>query len=115
MRKTVLALGLIAVAGPVLAEGLMFEPAAPEGLDEANQKVAEMMQAGLPGQMATFEQGGYGHFGALAVPVGVEIKPESLSAVANLESTEAAKLAVLDACKVQNGASCTVIGYIVPK
>lgn len=120
MRKSIRAFGfgalIAAMAAPVMADGVMFQPVAPEGLDATNQTVAETMQAGLPAQMARFEAAGYGHFGALAVPVGVEIKPESLAAVANLETTDAAKIAVLDACKVQTGAgSCTVIGFIVPK
>jgi hypothetical protein len=68
----------------------------------------------MPGQMPAFEAQGYGYFGAIAVPKGVALKPELLSSVANLDSREAAYSGVLEACKAQTGADCTVIGYLVP-
>ncbi|MCB1350923.1 MAG: hypothetical protein R3D59_16830 [Paracoccaceae bacterium] len=106
-----LSLGL---AAPLFAEGLGFEPVAPEGLDAKAGEMVKALQDGMPGQLPAFEAQGYGYYGALAVPMGVALKPELLSSVANLDSREAAAAGVLDACKAQTGYDCTVVGYLVP-
>lgn len=112
----VVALSLsLALAGtPVLAEGLGFEPVAPQGLDAKAGRMVKALQDSMPTQLPAFEAQGYGYFGAIAVPKGVELKPDLLSSVANLDSREAAAAGVLDACKAQTGIECTVIGYLVP-
>ena len=105
----------LALATPVLADGLTFEPAEPEGLDEtALAAVQDVLWVNLPGQMVTFEQAGFAAFGAVLVPVGVELGPETLSAVQGLADREAAKEAGLAACAAQFATGCTVIGYLVP-
>lgn len=105
----------LALAGmPLLAEGLGFEPVAPEGLDAKAGQMVKALQASMPSQMSAFEAQGYGYYGAIAVPKGVELKPELLSSVANLGSRDAAVEGVLDACKAQTGFDCTVVGYLVP-
>ena len=109
-----LTLGLSFAAGPLLAEGLGFEPVAPEGLDAKAAQMVEALQTGMPGQMPAFEAQGFGYYGAIAVPKGVALKPELLSSVANLDSRAAAAEGVLAACKTQTGTECTVIGYLVP-
>lgn len=118
MNKLGLAFGLVFAgavsAAPSFAAGLTFEPVAPEGLDASAAEMVAALQAGMPGQMAAFEQAGFGHYGALAVPKGVELKPELLSSVANADSPEAARGAVLEACQQQTGATCTVIGLLMP-
>lgn len=118
MKKTVLApaltFALSLAALPTVAGNLGFEPVAPVGLDARATQMVEALQAGMPGQMAAFEAQGFGAFGAIAVPKGVELKPELLSSVANLDSRDAALAGVLEACQAQTGAACTVIGYLVP-
>ncbi|GKY87876.1 hypothetical protein [Sinisalibacter aestuarii] len=114
MKKLVSALGLSFAAVPLFAGALAFEPVAPEGLDATAEQMVEALQAGMPAQMAAFEAQGFGSYGAIAVPKGVELKPELLASVANHESAEAARIAVLDACSELTGAECTVIGLIVP-
>lgn len=118
MNKLGLGLGLVFAgavsAAPSFAEGLTFQPVAPQGLDAASVELVVVLQAGMPGQMAAFEQAGFGHYGALAVPTGVALTPELLSSVANAETPEAAQSAVLDACAQQTGAACTVIGLLMP-
>ncbi|MCB1336512.1 MAG: hypothetical protein KDK10_03305 [Maritimibacter sp.] len=114
MKSFLLALGLGLAATPLLAEGLAFEPVAPEGLDAAATEMVAALQANLPGQMPAFEQQGYGYYGAIAVPKGVDLKPELLSSVANFATPEEAAKGVLEACLQQTGAECTVIGMLVP-
>jgi len=109
-----LAFSMALAAAPTLAEGLGFEPVDPDGLDAKAGQMVKALQAGMPGQLPAFESQGFGYYGAIAVPMGVELKPELLSSVANLDSRDAAAAGVLDACKTQTGADCTVIGYIVP-
>ena len=109
-----LTLTLALAATPLLAEGLGFEPTEPEGLDAKATQMVKALQDSMPGQLPAFEAQGYGFYGAIAVPKGVELKPELLSSVANLDSREAAAAGVLDACKAQTGYDCTVVGYIVP-
>ena len=111
---TALTLSYVFAETPLLAEGLGFEPVAPEGLDAKAGQMVKALQDGMPGQMPAFEAQGFGYYGAIAVPKGVELKPELLSSVANLDSRDAAATGVLDACKVQTGTDCTVIGYLVP-
>ena len=120
MRKLVLALAAtIAAAGAGTAgladtKALAFEAVAPEGLDAEAAQIVAALQANMPAQIGLFEQNGYGHYGALAVPKGVALKPELLSSVANADTPEAAQAAVLEACAQQNGTECTVIGLLVP-
>lgn len=114
MKIVALALGLSLAASPLFAEGLGFEPVAPEGLDAAALERVARLQGGMPAQLPMFEQAGYGYYGAIAVPKGVELKPELLASVANLASTDEAREAVLNVCREQTGSACTVIGYIVP-
>jgi len=111
---TALTLSLALAAAPLLADGLGFEPVAPEGLDATAAQMVEALQEGMPGQMPAFEAQGYSFYGAIAVPKGVALKPELLSSVANLDSREAAAEGVLEACKTQTGTECTVVGYLVP-
>lgn len=111
---TALTVSLVLAATPLLAEGLGFEPVEPEGLDAKASQMVKALQDGMPGQMPAFEAQGYSYYGAIAVPKGVELKPELLSSVANLDSRDAAAAGVLDACKVQTGTDCTVVGYLVP-
>ena len=114
MNKFALALGLSLAATPLFAEGLGFEPAEPEGLDAAALERVAQLQENMPAQLPMFEQAGYGFYGAIAVPKGVELTPELLASVVNLASTDEARDAVLQACLEQTGTECTVIGYIVP-
>jgi len=119
MKRYVLALGFAFAgavsAAPLLAgDGLAFEPVAPEGLDVTAAEMVSALQEGMPAQMAAFEQAGFGSYGALAVPQGVELGPEKLASVANHATPEAARGAVLEVCKQQTGAECTVIGLLVP-
>ncbi len=115
MKPCVLALGLTFAATPLLAGGLMFEPVAPEGLDAKTEAVVARMQEGLSGKMETFEQAGYGAFGAIAVPVGRSLEGGVMSAVANHESPEAARAAVREGCKAQwHADDCTVVGLLLP-
>ncbi|RME18482.1 MAG: hypothetical protein D6801_01275 [Alphaproteobacteria bacterium] len=100
--------------GAAMAGAIAFEPVAPEGLDAEAQKVVAVLQSRFPGQMPVFEQAGYGAWGAIAVPVGKPLGPETLSSAVNLPDAEAARAAVLKACREQQGAECTVIGLIVP-
>ncbi len=119
MKRMVLALGFaLAGAGmsaPLHAEGgLAFQPVAPEGLDATATEMVAALQAGMPAQMAAFEQAGFGFYGALAVPQGVELAPEKLASVANHATPDAAQSAVLEVCAEQTGVECTVIGLLVP-
>lgn len=114
MNKLAFALGLTLLAAPVMAEGLAFEPVDPEGLDETAAEMVAQLQDGMPGQLPMFEQAGYGAYGALAVPVGVELTPQSLASAANLANAEEATEKTLEVCKAQTGYDCTVIGLLVP-
>lgn len=118
MRRLGLALAATAsiAAGPVGAEtgAPSFEPVTPEGLDAKAGQMVAALQASMPGQMAAFAAQGFGAYGALAVPVGVALTPQSLASAANLDSIEAAKAKTLEVCKAQNNAACTVIGLILP-
>lgn len=121
MRKLALALGFTLATAtavtPLLAETntLAFEPVAPVGLDATATAMVEALQAGMAAQLAAFEGAGFNFYGALAVPQGVELKPELLTSVANYDTAEAAQTAALEACQAQTGAGCTVIGLLVPK
>jgi hypothetical protein len=119
MKRHVLALGFAFAgamsAAPIHAEGgLAFEPVAPEGLDATAAEMVAVLQAGMPAQMPAFEQAGFGFYGALAVPQGVELGPDRLASVANHATADAAQSAVLEVCAEQTGAACTVIGLLVP-
>lgn len=105
-----LALGF--AAAPLLAGGLAFEPVAPEGLsaDRAANVVAFQASIGAS-QLEAMEAGGYGAYGAIAIPIAV---PGSPVTTANLASQADAAAAALEACKTQTGTACTVIGYLVP-
>jgi len=117
--------GTAAMAAPVDAEtakgmlfkptGMIFYPVEPQGLDaEAAGKVTAL-QGGMDQQMAAFEAGGYGYYGAMAVPTGGALKPESLVVLAGLHSPGAAQAAVLAQCKSTHKAECTVIGLMLPQ
>jgi hypothetical protein len=96
------------------ATGMVFYPVEPNGLDtDAMEKVGRLQDA-MPGQMAAFEQGGYGYYGAMAVPMGRPLGPESLVMVAGLHSPAAAQQSVLAQCKAMNSTECTVIGFTLP-
>ncbi len=115
---------LVAGAGaltPALAApaGLAFEAVEPEGLDDASKALISSIQAVMPAQMSTYEEAGYGAFGAMAVPLGQELKPDELVKwlviLANTDTADAAKANVIDACRTQTGAeNCTVIGLLIP-
>jgi hypothetical protein len=111
----VLAAALAATPLAALADGLAFKSVDPQGLDGKAQAMVAALQASMDSQMPAFEQNGYGYYGALAVPQGMELKPELLFSVANFDTTDAAEKAVIEACKAQTKASCTVIGLLVPK
>lgn len=121
MNKLGLALGLLfagVVAAPGLADGLTFEPVTPEGLDASATEIVAALQGRMPGQMAAFEQQGYGAYGAMAVPVGVALEPETFAywvgMSVTLASVEDARNMALEDCENKNGMSCTVIGLLVP-
>jgi|GEM_PF-3339540 len=121
MNKLGLALGLVfagVAALPGLAEGLTFEPVTPEGLDAGATEIVATLQDRMPGQMPAFEQQGYGAFGAMAVPVGVALDPETFAQWVGLSvtlgSVEDARSMALEDCQTKNGSSCTVIGLLVP-
>lgn len=114
MNTTVLALGLALTATPLLGEGLAFEPTTPDGLDATALERVAVLQTGLPGQMPAFEAQGYTAWGAILVPQGVEITPQTLAAVQGLPDAEAATAEGLKICAQQFGTDCTVIGLLVP-
>jgi len=105
---------LTLAASPLFADGLAFEAVAPEGLDAEAAEMVDALQAGMPAQLPAFEAQGFGAYGAIAVPMGVALKPEFLSSVANLDNRDAASAGVLEACLAQTGAECTVVGFLVP-
>lgn len=112
MHKFVLALGLALAAAPLAAEGLRFEPVAPEGIGADRVANVEKFQAsfGDP-QLASMQAQGYGAYGAIAIPVA---KPGNPATVANFKTAEEAKTAALAACKTQTEVECTIIGLFVP-
>ncbi len=95
--------------------GMVFYPVEPKGLDAAAGAQIAALQAGMAAQMATFEQGGYGYYGAMAVPKGQPLGPESLTVIAGLHSPAAAQRSVLAQCKASHKAECTVVGLMLPK
>lgn len=127
---TVAALGLgVLAAGAAMADavdtasakailfaptGMIFHPVEPTGLDDAAMEKVQSLQVGLADKMAGFEEVGYGYYGALAVPQGVGLTPESLIMTKGLHSSEAAQETVLAQCKEAHGMECTVIGLTLP-
>jgi hypothetical protein len=94
--------------------GMMFYAIEPTGLDdEAAAKVAAL-QEGMAERMDAFEQGGYGYYGAMAVPTGVALTPESLVVVAGLHSAGAAQIAAVDECRKAHGGACAAVGLMLP-
>lgn len=109
---TVAAFALALTALPAVADGLAFEPVAPEGISAERAANVEKFQQSISGdQLAAMQAQGYGAFGAIAIPVA---KPGNPVTVATLADRDAARAAALDACKDQTGTDCTLIGYIVP-
>lgn len=97
------------------AQGMMFFAPELRGLDaEAAEKV-KALQDGMPDKMQVFEAGGYGYYGAMAVPTGVALTPESLVVVAGLHNAGAAQIAVKEECRRVHGAECTVVGVMLPR
>jgi hypothetical protein len=95
--------------------GMIFYPIEAKGLDaEAAAKVVAL-QDGMAGQMAAFEQGGYGYYGAMAVPTGVPLGPESLVVVAGLHGPGPAQIAVLAECRKAHGGECVAVGLMLPE
>lgn len=113
-----------ALAGPVDSEtaramlfkpsGMIFYPVEPTGLEGDAIGKVEALQKGLAKQMGSFENAGYGYYGALAVPQGMGLTPESLIMTQGLHSTKAAQEQVLKECKEAHGVACTVIGLTLP-
>jgi hypothetical protein len=95
--------------------GMVFYPVAPVGLDDAAIEKVTALQNGLAGQMAGFEAAGYGYYGALAVPQGVGLTPESLIMTQGLHSPEAAQVTVLAQCKEAHSTECTLVGLTLPQ
>lgn len=96
------------------SKGMMFFAPELRGLDaEAAEKV-KALQAGMPDKLEVFEAGGYGYYGAMAVPTGTALTPESLVVVAGLHNAGAAQIAVKDECKRVHGGECTVVGVMLP-
>lgn len=94
--------------------GMVFYPVEPTGLEgDAVDKVVAL-QEGLAKQMASFEKVGYGYYGALAVPQGVGLTPESLIMTQGLHTPTAAQEQVLKECNEAHGVACTVIGLTLP-
>jgi hypothetical protein len=105
-----------AMAAPA---GLAFQAVEPEGLDDAAMTMVSSIQSVMPAQMPTYEEAGYGAFGAIAVPLGQELKPDELVKwlviLANTDTADVAKANVIEACRTQTGAEdCTVIGLLIP-
>jgi hypothetical protein len=94
--------------------GMVFHPVAPVGLDEAAVAKVTALQDGLASQMAGFEAAGFGYYGALAVPQGVGLTPESLIMTQGLHSPEAAQVTVLAQCKEAHATECTLVGLTLP-
>lgn len=96
------------------SNGMMFFAPELRGLDaEATEKV-KALQDGMPDKMQVFEAGGFGYYGAMAVPTGVALTPESLVVVAGLHNAGAAQIAVKDECRRLHGAECAVVGVMLP-
>lgn len=112
MEKLVLALGLVLAAVPVAADGLRFEPVAPQGIGADRAANVQKFQASIgAAQLAAMQAQGYGAYGAMAIPVS---QPGNPVTVANLADQAAAEAAALDACKGQTGGTCTLIGLLLP-
>ncbi len=122
-------LGLGTMAGGALADpvdnataramlfapsGMIFYPVEPTGLEGDAVGKVEALQNGLVDQMASFEKVGYGYYGALAVPQGLGLTPQSLIMTQGLHSPTAAQETVLKECKEAHGVTCTVIGLTLP-
>lgn len=99
------------------AKGLVFQAVTPQGLDAtAEAQVAKLVKAySARTTLMAFEASGYSYYGAMAVPVGKALGPESLAVAAGLHNPAAAQQAALEACEAAQQTGCTLVGFLLPK
>ncbi|PIE06512.1 MAG: hypothetical protein CSA74_12065 [Rhodobacterales bacterium] len=112
LSRFLLPLFLVSAATPVAADGLAFEPVAPEGLSSERMAGVKQFQASIgEDQLAAMKAEGQGAWGAIAIPVARRGDPVT---VANLPDRAGARAAVLEACEAKAETGCAVIGFFVP-